>query len=151
MWKCEYFGHIIRRPNRIQRLLLEAWIDGKRGRGRPRTVWIDNIKEWLNLSYKECIRNAENREKWRSHIIQPAESRWNLMMMMSLSFNFSPNSIFKPFPIFIVLMKSSCLPTSSTPCIICVGVQEVWSDSVITYAIGSFIWKLIYILHSWDW
>ena len=64
--KCEYFGHFIRRPNSIQRLLLEARIDGKRGRGRPRTMWMDNIKDWLNLSYKECIRNAENREKWRS-------------------------------------------------------------------------------------
>ena len=32
--KCEYFGHIIRRPNSIQRLLLEARIDGKRGKGK---------------------------------------------------------------------------------------------------------------------
>ena len=63
--KCEYFGHFIR-PNSIQRLLLQARIDWKRGRGRPRTMWMDNIKDWLNLSYKECIRNAENREKWKS-------------------------------------------------------------------------------------
>ena len=54
--KCEYFGHFIRRPNIIQRLLLEARIDGKRGSGRPRTMWMDNIKDWLNVSYKECIR-----------------------------------------------------------------------------------------------
>ena len=45
---CEYFGYIIRRPNIIQRLLLEARIDGKRGRGRPRTMWMDNINDWLN-------------------------------------------------------------------------------------------------------
>ena len=64
-WKCEYFGHFVRRPNSIQRLLLETRIDGKRGRGRPRTMWMDNIN-WLNLSYKEWIGNAENREKWRS-------------------------------------------------------------------------------------
>ena len=61
--KCEYFGHFIRTPNSIKRLLLEARIDGKRGRGRPRTMWMDNIKDWINLSYKECTRNAENREK----------------------------------------------------------------------------------------
>ena len=48
--KCEYFGHFIR-PNSIQRLLLEAGIDGKRARGRPRTMWMNNIKDWLNLSY----------------------------------------------------------------------------------------------------
>ena len=29
-------------------------------------MWMDNIKDWSNLGYKECIRNAENREKWRS-------------------------------------------------------------------------------------
>ena len=46
--KCEYFGHFIRRPNSIQRLLLEAGMDRKRGRGRPRTMWMDNIKDWLN-------------------------------------------------------------------------------------------------------
>ena len=33
-------------------------------KGRPRTMWMDNIKDWLNICYKECIRNAENREKW---------------------------------------------------------------------------------------
>ena len=59
--KCEYFGHFIRRSNSIQRLLLEAQIDGKRRRGGPQTMWMDNIKDWLNLSYKECIGNAENR------------------------------------------------------------------------------------------
>ena len=48
--KCEYFGHFIRRPNSIQRLLFEARNDGKRGRGRPRTMWMDNTKDWLNLS-----------------------------------------------------------------------------------------------------
>ena len=39
---------------------------GKEEGGRPRTMFMDNIKDWLNLSYKECIRNAENKEKWRS-------------------------------------------------------------------------------------
>ena len=61
--KCKYFGHFIRTPNSIQRLLLEARMDRKRGRGRPRTMWMDNIKDWLNLSYKGCKRNAENRER----------------------------------------------------------------------------------------
>ena len=63
MW---ILGHFIRRPNSIQRLLLEARIDGKRARGRPGSMWMDNIKDWLNISYNECKRNAESREKWRS-------------------------------------------------------------------------------------
>ena len=64
--KCEYSGNITRRPNSIQGLLLEARSDRKRGRGRPGKMQMDNIKDWLNLSYEECIRDAENREKSRS-------------------------------------------------------------------------------------
>ena len=76
--KCKYFGHIIRRPNSIQRLT-EARIDRKRGRGRPRTMGMDSMKDWLCLSYKECIRNAEKREKWRSitfNLLRADESWW---------------------------------------------------------------------------
>ena len=76
--KCEYFGHSIR-PNSIQRLLLEARIDRKRERGSPRIIWMDNIKDWLNLSYEDCIRNAENREKWRSitfNLLRAEETWW---------------------------------------------------------------------------
>ena len=41
--KCQYFGHIIR-GNGVQRLLMEGRLSGRRGRGRPRTMWTDNIK-----------------------------------------------------------------------------------------------------------
>ena len=40
-----YFGHITRRDG-LQRLLVDGKLNGKRGRGRPRTLWVDNIKEW---------------------------------------------------------------------------------------------------------
>ena len=65
--KCRYFGHLIRRDG-LQRLLLEGRINGKRGRGRPRTMWMDNIKEWTKLNYNENIRMAQDREKWRSMV-----------------------------------------------------------------------------------
>ena len=63
--KCQYFGHIIR-GNGVQRLLMEGRINGRRGRGRPRTMWTDNIKEWTKISYNDCIRVAQDRERWRS-------------------------------------------------------------------------------------
>ena len=46
--KCQYFGHIIR-GNQVQRLLMEGMINGRGGRGRPRTTWTDNIKEWTKI------------------------------------------------------------------------------------------------------
>ena len=63
--KYQYLGHIIR-GNRVQRLLMEGRINGRRGRGRPRTMWTDNIKEWTKISYNDCIRVAQDRERWRS-------------------------------------------------------------------------------------
>ena len=63
--KCQYFGHIIRGDG-VQRLLMEGRINGRRGRWRPRTMWTDNIKEWTNISYNDCIRVAQDRERWRS-------------------------------------------------------------------------------------
>ena len=63
--KCQYFGHLIRRDG-VQRLLMEGRINSRRGRGRPRTTWTDNIKEWTKISYNDCIRVAQDRERWRS-------------------------------------------------------------------------------------
>ena len=34
--------------------------------GRPRTMWTDNIKEWTKISYNDCIRVTQDRERWRS-------------------------------------------------------------------------------------
>ena len=63
--KCQYFGHIIRGDG-VQRLLIEGRIIGSRGRGRPRTMWTNNIKEWTKISYNDCMRVAQDRERWRS-------------------------------------------------------------------------------------
>ena len=63
--KCQYFEHMIR-GNGVHRLLMEGKINGRRGRGRPRTMWTDNIKEWTKISYIDCIRVAQDRERWRS-------------------------------------------------------------------------------------
>ena len=62
--KCQYFGHIIRGDG-VQRLLMEGRINGRRGRRRPRTMWTDNIKEWTKISYNDCIRVVQDRERWR--------------------------------------------------------------------------------------
>ena len=50
--KCRYFGHIVRGERyEYQRLLLEFTVDGKRGRGRPRTTWFSNIRDWMRIDY----------------------------------------------------------------------------------------------------
>ena len=60
--KCQYFGHIVRGDG-VQRSLMEGRMHGGRGRGRPRTMWTDNIKEWTKISYNDCIRVAQDQER----------------------------------------------------------------------------------------
>ena len=49
-----YLGHIIPKDGR-QRLLVEGKLNGKRGRGRPRALWMDYIKEWTELTYMQFL------------------------------------------------------------------------------------------------
>jgi len=64
--KLQYFGHIICKSS-LQRLLLEGKVDGKRQRGRPRRMWMDNIKGWTNKrSSAECVRDAQDQTVWRA-------------------------------------------------------------------------------------
>ena len=41
-------------------------INCRRGRGRPRSMWTDNIKGWTKISYNDRIRVAQDQERWRS-------------------------------------------------------------------------------------
>ena len=40
----------------------------RRGRSRPDTAWMDNIKTWTGLSVEESIRMTEDRDKWRKYV-----------------------------------------------------------------------------------
>ena len=44
---------------------MQGTMPGARRRGRPRTVWMDNIKTWTGLSVEESIKMTEDRDKWR--------------------------------------------------------------------------------------
>ena len=63
--KMRYFGHIIRQEG-IQKKLVEGKVNGKRPRGRPRTCWMTNIKDWAEMGrYKECARATRDRMMWK--------------------------------------------------------------------------------------
>ena len=68
--KSSFFGHIVRSQNRNLFVnIMEGFIDGKKSKGRPRRMWIDDIKEWTNIKeYGKLKRKAQCREKWRSMI-----------------------------------------------------------------------------------
>ena len=72
--KLSYFGHT-KRHSSLCKTVLEGKVEGTRSRGRQRTTWIDNIKEWTSLSIQECTRKASNRDGWRAITRQPQRQR----------------------------------------------------------------------------
>ena len=69
--KLEYAGHVMRGSSGVTHLeVLEGKIEGKRGRGRPRLTWMDDIIEWTELnSYGVVKRTAEDRVKWKTIVV----------------------------------------------------------------------------------
>ena len=68
--KMSFFGHI-KRHNTIIKDILEGKVEGRRGRGRPRAAWPDNIRTWADCSLAECTRRARDRGLWRCTSRQP--------------------------------------------------------------------------------
>ena len=58
--KAQYFGHLIRK-GRLQRILLDGKVEGKRGRGRPRRIWFSDIRDGTGKNYSDCVRMVQKR------------------------------------------------------------------------------------------
>ena len=62
-----YFGHI-KRQNTLEKLFLEGTCEGRRGRGRPRRRWTQDIGEWMGVSTVEAGRQALERGEFRQAV-----------------------------------------------------------------------------------
>ena len=71
--KYMYFGHI-KRHETLERQILEARIDGRRGRGRPTRRWEQDINDWMDMTTTQAGRLAEDRILFRQKV-QEATSR----------------------------------------------------------------------------
>jgi len=63
--KLVYTGHIARAFDSLEKTIMQGSVPGKRGRGRPRRSWMEDIVAWTGLSAEECERAALDRSKWR--------------------------------------------------------------------------------------
>ena len=76
--KFQYFGHLMRRVDSLEKTLMLGGIGGRRRRGRQRMRWLDSVTDSMELSLSELRELVMDREAWHNVIHGVAKSQAQL-------------------------------------------------------------------------
>ena len=94
--KLQYFGHLMRRVDSLEKTLMLGGIGGRRRRGRQRMRWLDGITNSMDMSLSELRELVMDREPWLAAIHEVAKSQTRLNDWTELNWKTNRGALFLP-------------------------------------------------------